>query len=493
MRFCKLSLLTPLLVVVWCGVVVAGGWQYTGVGARAKSMGNAFRAISADASNAYYNPAGLAYLETHIFSGTVELHGPRPELDPNFNSAGYNFGYLNGETRYPFDEVYAMGTASLYFQPKGIPNLVLGGSVYQAYDHNAVWNLFSISPAYNANASIVEENHRSNFDVVTFQPTVAYKFSDDKIAVGVGVQIHRGDAWLDQVRLLDNPYQYPLDVRPMDKLPEAYSVDGYGYSVGANIGVQVKLNEKVTLGANYKSKSTMTIDGASVERIFFPLNPGIAALYNDPSVNNNPEQLEIFTTYSTGPEYVVLSDFEFDMTVPSEFGFGISLQPNPRTTLAADFSMTRWSEFEMFNIKFNNRDFANSSNPQAPQTWRNLLTDVTIPFEWDDAFRISLGGERVFNERWTGRIGYMYDDSPIPDETLNTIFIDTGSKHSFNLGATFTLNESISFEGAIEGVFSSSRDIPEVGDVDGDGYWDNFSGDWKDKSFNSSWALNYRF
>ena len=80
MRFCKLSLLTPLLVVFWCGVVVAGGWQYTGVGARAKSMGNAFRAVSADPSNAYYNPAGLAFLETHIFSGTIELNGPRPEV-----------------------------------------------------------------------------------------------------------------------------------------------------------------------------------------------------------------------------------------------------------------------------------------------------------------------------------------------------------------------------------------------------------------------------
>lgn len=493
MRLCKMSLLTPLLVVLWCGVVVAGGWQYTGVGARAKSMGNAFRAVSADASNAYYNPAGLAYFETNIFSGTVELHGPRPEVDPNFNSNGYNFGYLNGETRYPFDEVYAMGTASLYFQPTAIPNLVFGGSVYQAYDHNAVWNLFRISPEYNSEQQVVQENHISNFDIVTFQPTVAYKFSDDKIALGLGVQIHRGDGWLDQVRLLDNPYQYPLNVRPMDKLPEVYSVDGYGYSVGFNVGVQVKLSEKFSIGGNYKSKSTMTIDGNGVERIFFPLNSGVAALYNDPNVNNNPDQLEIFTTYSTGPEYIVTSDAEFEMTVPSEFGFGIAIEPNPRTMLTADFSMTRWSEFEAFNIMYSNRDFANSTHPQAPQTWSNLFSDVTVPFDWDDAIRISVGGERVLNERWTGRIGYMYDDSPIPDDTFGPTFVDPGSKHSFNLGATFVLNESISFEGAIEGVFAGSRDIPSVTDVNGDGYWDNFSGEWKDKSFNSSWALNYRF
>ena len=116
-----------------------------------------------------------------------------------------------------------------------------------------------------------------------------------------------------------------------------------------------------------------------------------------------------------------------------------------------------------------------------------------VPFNWDDAIRISVGGERVLNERWTGRIGYMYDGSAIPDDTYSPIFTDTGAQHSFNFGATFTLNESISFDGAVEAVFAGSRSIPSVTDVNGDGYYDNFSGEWKDKSFNSSWALNYRF
>ncbi len=493
MRLCKMSLLTPLLVVIWCGVVVAGGWQYSGVGARAKSMGNAFRAVSADPSDAYYNPAGLAFLQTNIVSGTAELNSPRPQVTPNFNAGGYDFGYLNGPTRYPFDEVYAMGTASIYFQPQAIPNLVFGGSVYQAFDQNDTWNLFQISEAYNADRQVVAKNHRSNFDIVTFQPTVAYKFANDKAAIGVGLQIHRGDAWLDQVRLLNNPYPYPLNVRPMDKLPELYSIDGYGYSVGVNLGVQIKLSDKITVGGNYKSKSTIKIDGNGVERIIFPLNPGVAALYNDPNVNNIPSELEIYDTYSQGPEYIVLSDGKLDLTVPSEFGFGIAVQASPRTLLAADFSMTRWSEFKDFNITFNNRDFANSTAPLAPQTWTDLFSNVTVPFNWKDAVRISAGIEHVLNERWTGRIGYMYDGSAIPDNTFNTIFIDTGNKHSLNLGATFTLNESVSFEGAVEAIFAGSRTIPSVSDANGDGYWDNFSGEWKDKSFNSSWALNYRF
>lgn len=247
MELRKVALLTLIVVVLLSGAVLAGGWQYSGVGARAKAMGGAYRGIANDGNGAYYNPAGLAFLEKNIVNVTGEIFSPRPTVTPDFNSNGYGFGYLNGQKCYGNDQNYAMGAASLFFRPKKDSKLVMGMAFFQGYDQNSNMDLFQLTPAYNSKIQISEVNHRSNLDVVTFQPTLATKFSQDRLAVGIGLQIHRGDILADQVRLLDNPYPYPLNVRPYDKFVELYSIDGYGYGVGGNVGFQYKVSPKSQL------------------------------------------------------------------------------------------------------------------------------------------------------------------------------------------------------------------------------------------------------
>lgn len=493
MRASRLPWLTLMVVVLASGVVLAGGWQYSGVGARAKAMGGAYRGLSNDGSGAYYNPGGMAFLEGSLFSGAVEFAGPRPEVTPNYNSGGYSFGHMNGETWYPVeDNVYAMGTASLFFQTEKLPKLTFGAAVYQAYDHNAVMNLFRLTPAYNDLRNIQEDNYRSNWDVMTFQPTLAYQVTE-KLGIGAGLMVNRADVWVDQVRLADNPYGYPIDVRPFDKLPTMTSVDGYGYGLGGNVGVQYKATEKLSLGANLIVNEVFTVDGDAVERVFFPHNQGIANQYTDPQANEIPLQTDIRETYKNGPEWIMKSSYEVELKLPSEFGFGFAYQANEKTIVAADFNYVFWSQFENLHFKILDRNVNNSNNINASAAWRSVLSDMNVPLNWDDSFRLSVGLQRLLNERWTVRGGYMYDDTPIPDETFNQLFIDPAAKHHLNIGASFILNDRITFDGAFEAVFGGARDIGEAVDANNDGYWDNFGGEWKSNSFNSTWALNYRF
>ena len=153
--------------------------------------------------------------------------------------------------------------------------------------------------------------------MITWQPTAAMKFSQDRVAIGVGLQINRGDIFVDQVRLVDNPYPYPLNVRPYDKFVELYSVDGYGFGVGFNLGVQFKVSPKVTIGANYVSASKFTMNGDSKERFYLPYNEGIARLYDDPQ--SNAYQKEVNGTYR-GAMIGNTGEFEVEMKLPSEFG-----------------------------------------------------------------------------------------------------------------------------------------------------------------------------
>jgi long-chain fatty acid transport protein len=485
MELRKVALLTLIVAVLLSGVALAGGWQYSGVGARAKAMGGAYRGIADDGIGAYYNPAGLAFLQQNIFNLTGEVYSPRPTATPDFKAAGYGFGYLDGQKRYSKDNSYLMGETSLFFRPTKDNNFVFGLAFFQGYDQNTTMDLYRLSPAYNSKTQISDLNHRSNFDVITWQPTAAMKFSQDRVAVGVGLQINRGDILVDQVRLIDNPYPYPLNVRPYDKFVELYSVDGYGFGVGANVGVQFKISPKVTIGANYVSTSKIKMTGDSKENIYLPYNEGFAHLYMDSKAG--PYELEVDSAFK-GATIGNTGEFEVEMKLPSEFGVGFAYRPNAKTIVSADMVYTRWSEFQDLQIKS-----TRVMNKQYFSRWKAMFTDVTIPFQWKDKIKISIGLEKILNERWTYRGGYMFDQSPIPDETFNQLFLDTGTKHHFNAGAGFKLNESISFDAALELVVFGSRTISTLTDVNSDRYWDNFGGEFKNLSFNSTWALNYRF
>ncbi|MFH2055002.1 MAG: outer membrane protein transport protein [bacterium] len=487
-RLLSASLLI-LLVVLLCGsTVLAGGWQYSAVGARAKGLAGAYRALSDDWSGIYYNPAGLAYLNSNSWNVTAETSTPRPEVQTNFQLNGYDLGYLDGQTRYPHDQTMLWGSSSIVVRPDVAGPFAFGGAVYQSFDHNSDMNLFYLRQAYSSEGTMPERNHLSNFDVIAFHPAIAMKFSEDRIAVGLGLPIYRGDMFIDQVRLVQNPYGYVLDVRPYEYFPKLYQIDGFGYGVGFNFGVQFRPNEKVSLGASYTSSAKIKIDGTSSEEVFLPYNRGIVNLYNDPSAKQDSLQTEIFTAFSGGT-FTSTSDFEADLKLPSEFGFGIAYQANEKWLLAADIVFTRWSEFEDLDIKISNRLMERTVYP----TWREMFSDLYIPIQWDDKMKVSLGAEGVLNNRWTVRGGYMFDQSPIPDETFSELFMDTGTKHHLTLGARMELSETIYFEGAVEGVFYAERTFNTAVDVNGDGYFDNLPGTYKNLTLSSTWAFNYRF
>jgi long-chain fatty acid transport protein len=478
-----------LLVVLLCGgTILAGGWQYSAVGARAKGLAGAYRALADDWSGIYYNPAGLAYLSHNIWNVTAETSTPRPQVETNFLVNGYDVGYLDGQTRYPHDQTMLWGAGAIAVQPGVVGPIAFGGAVYQSFDHNSDMSLFYLRDAYSTRGSMPERNHLSNFDVIAFHPAVAMKFSEDRLAVGLGLPIYRGDMFIDQIRLVDNPYDYVLDSRPYESFPKLYEVDGYGYGIGFNFGVQFRPSEKVSLGASYTSSATIALSGDSREEVFLPYNQGVVNLYNDPSAKQDSLQTEIWTAYSGG-SFMAESTFEADLILPSEFGFGVALQANEKWLLAADLVFTRWSEFEDLDIQISDRLFDRSVYP----TWQEMFADFYIPIQWEDKIKFSFGAEGELNERWTVRGGYMFDQSPIPDETFSQLFMDTGTKHHLALGARLEVNESIYFEGSVAGVFHAERTIETAVDLNDDGLYDNLPGTYKNLTLSSTWAFNYRF
>jgi len=68
--------------------ILAGAFMRMGLGARANAMGNAFTGIAEGPVAAYYNPAGIPFLETRQLMLSYRFLS----LDRNFNYIGFATG-----------------------------------------------------------------------------------------------------------------------------------------------------------------------------------------------------------------------------------------------------------------------------------------------------------------------------------------------------------------------------------------------------------------
>jgi len=68
-----------------------------------------------------------------------------------------------------------------------------------------------------------------------------------------------------------------------------------------------------------------------------------------------------------------------------------------------------------------------------------------VDFSYENSFAYSVGLEYEMDEQWTLRTGYQYDQTPTRDATRSTLNPD-GDRHWFAGGATYTLDERLSFD-----------------------------------------------
>jgi long-subunit fatty acid transport protein len=115
------------------------------------------------------------------------------------------------------------------------------------------------------------------------------------------------------------------------------------------------------------------------------------------------------------------------------------------------------------------------------------LRTPTFRFDWKNTIRLSGGAMYNWKDRWVFRIGYFFDQSPIPDATFNPLFLDVGDKHSFNWGVSRLIgNWELNYN--FELLAATKRDFSEV-----NGLFVNLPGIYKDTRFTSTASVIYRF
>jgi len=176
------------------------------------------------------------------------------------------------------------------------------------------------------------------------------------------------------------------------------------------------------------------------------------------------------------------STYEFELNLPAQFGVGLGWTPTNRLTLAFDAVMTFWSSVDQWDIKLQG-DGLNGGTRR--------ITEVNVPFEWDDQLRLSGGIEYLATEKLTLRGGSYYDAAAAAEETFSPNFPNDGDALGLCGGLAYVIDGHVELSAAQEVAFYSKRTIQQpAGGVSGGTV---FPGDYSLNRFETILSVTYRF
>ena len=302
----SLSLLTLTSISMF-----AGGYRVSIQGQKQLAMGHTGVAVVNSAEVAFFNPAGMSF------------------LDKKFNlSVGGNA--LFAKTRYQ---------NSQYNQTAATDNLGTPFSLYATYKINdwvsaglAVYTPYGSSVAWDQDWAGAHLVNNIDLAAIFIQPTVSFKI-EDVFSIGGGPIFVQGSVNFNR-NLTPNPV-LSSNGSGTDVTLDATGISATGY----NVGMMFKLTNQVTLGVDYRSEIIMEARGGEAT---FADVPAIASA----SFTN--------TTFSA------------DLPLPAELTAGVSYKPSEKWLFAFDYNYTKWDVYKSLDVDFDNA-LPTSINPRNYQ------------------------------------------------------------------------------------------------------------------------------
>ena len=227
--------------------------------------------------------------------------------------------------------------------------------------------------------------------------------ASDRLSFGAGFNTIFAGVELNSIRTQVIPGGGGAQANVADVQLKASNVPGYGF----NLATLFSLNEQWKFGGYYRSKVDVEIDDG--EATFKQKLTGNASLDAAVAAGLPASQNDVATT----------------LHFPAILSVGAAWTPRPEWTWEMDFNWTQWSAFDSLVLKFPSEETLNTS----------------IPEEYDDSFRISVGAEHRL-PTWTYRFGYYFDEAAAPTESVTPLLPDA-SRHgaTFGLGCPFGANK----------------------------------------------------
>lgn len=376
----------------------AGGIMIYEAGHEGTGLANAGSAVMAsDPSILMTNPAGISQLAgTQINFNAQLILGDVSFSRDNANTFGGNEGgnalkYLPGSSffiSHSLDDRSSIGFG-------------MYGNFGLALDYDDDW-----AGRYFAQESAIIG--------VSFQPTYAYKITDD-LSVGFGPRFMLGYfrtevAVNNNVLGLGNAEDGQLRYKDTD------------WGTGANVGVLYNLNERTRLGLAWTSKIKLKFeDKPELKKI---TNPLLRLALN----RLDADQLNV------------------DMNVPQTVTTSVSYQLDPQWTLLGSLGWQDWSDFGKVGVEVDN-DLGSTSR--------------TAQRQYKDTWHASIGAQHQINPKLRWNVGLGYDSSAVDDKDRT---VDNPMNEAWRLatGVSYALQDDVDVHMSYTLIYLGDMDVQQT-------------------------------
>jgi len=405
------------LFVMATAVNYAGGYRVSLQGQRGLAMGHTGVAVVNNAELAFFNPAGLVFLEDKInaaagvsavFSDVVWQNEEFGQTARTDSSVGTPF--------------YA------YLSYKLNDKLSLGFAAYTPYGSSVEWE------------KDWEGSHLVNdidLQAIYIQALASYKITDN-LAVGGGPIYVSGSVNFNRnlTRSLAN-----IEGDRANVTVDASGVSAWGWSASAMWSPIDSLN----IGVNYRSEIIVKAEG------------GDADFENIPNAPRFPFQD---------------TKFDAELPMPAELAIGLSYQLDEKWLFAFDYNRTFWGVYESLDIDFENPGIPDSFNPREYED--SSIYRFGLQYTANDLFTLRAG---YYFDESPVQDGFFAPETPRNDSNNFTGGFSVNINDHFAIDASFLYsrfkevdasydpyvdaetNQQVPFEGT----YRSSAFVPGLG------------------------------
>lgn len=399
--------LAPLFAIclsLLSGKSFGGGILIYEAGQESNGLANAgSAALATDPSVMMSNPAGITALRgTQLNANAQVILGDMRFSRDNNNQFGGNEGgnaleYLPGASLFVSHQIDERSTIGF----------AMYGNFGLALDYDDDW----AGRYFNQEAAIIG---------VSFQPTLAHKFTDD-LSIGIGPRIMY--AYYRNETAINNNL---LGLR--DSPDGQFEFKDTDVGTGVNVGLLYQLSESTQLGLAYTSKIDLE----------FKDSPKIRNVDN-PLINAALRRLDV-------------DSLELDMSVPQTVLFSVAHDLNPEWKLLGSLGWQDWSEFGDIGVEVdaNAADISRTADRKYKDTWH-----------------ASVGAQYQASPRLRWSMGLGYDSSAVDDKD-RTVDNPMGEAWRFAAGLNYKIDEGLDVHAAYTLVWLGDMDVDQTKARSGD-------------------------
>jgi long-chain fatty acid transport protein len=242
----------------------------------------------------------------------------------------------------------------------------------------------------------------SEVKTLNINPSLSYKLSETA-SIGGGLSYQRGK--IDLLSAVNYSAIVGGALGPNLEGQNTTSIDGDAW--GFNIGGLFNVAPATRVGIHYRSSLKYKLDGNT-------------------SFSNVPAAFAGIPAAAAGTSN---GNVKLDLKTPDHLSFSIAHTLNDRLDLLGDLTWWHWSKIKQLPL-------VRTSGPA------NGATLSTLTFNFDDAWRASIGANYKLNGPWTLKLGAAYDQTPVPNAESRTVRLPDNDRYWLSAGAAYQMSRN---------------------------------------------------